>query len=213
MLTDESVRWIISRGRPYFSASGEPERVMGVSMDITERKQSNEALQKAYHEIKQLKDQLEAENIYLRQEVSRESDFEHIIGTSGVLMKVLHQVEQVAATDSTVLLSGETGTGKELIAQAVHNLSPRHGRLMVKVNCAALPAALIESELFGRESALIPEHWPDRSGALSWLTVPPCSLMRSRSCRLTCRQSCCGCWRMGSSSGSAARRPSASMCG
>jgi formate hydrogenlyase transcriptional activator len=151
VLAGESMRWIVSRGRPYFSMAGDPERMMGVSMDVTERKQSEESLRKAYDEIKQLKDQLAAENIYLREEISRESDFEHIIGKSAPIRHVVHQVEQVAATGSTVLLSGETGTGKELIAQAIHNLSPRRGRLMVKVNCASLPASLIESELFGRE--------------------------------------------------------------
>jgi formate hydrogenlyase transcriptional activator len=150
-LRDERVCWIISRGRPYFSASGDPERVMGVSMDITERKNTEESLHKAYDEIRQLKNQLEAENIYLRKEVSRGFEFEHIIGRSAAIMEVLRQTEQVAATDATVLLSGETGTGKELIAQAIHSRSKRHGRFMVKVNCASLPDALIESELFGRE--------------------------------------------------------------
>jgi transcriptional regulator with GAF, ATPase, and Fis domain len=119
--------------------------------DSTEAKSSQAALQKAYDEIGQLKEQLEAENIYLREEVSRDLEFEHIIGTSPAIMGVLRQAEQVAATDAAVLLTGETGTGKELIAQAIHSRSKRHNRLMVKVNCASLPAPLIESELFGRE--------------------------------------------------------------
>jgi len=109
------------------------------------------SLQEAYAEINKLKEQLESENIYLRKEAVESFEFQHIIGKSAVLRKVVDQVEQVAATNSTVLLTGETGTGKELIAQAIHNLSNRHSRLMVKVNCAALPAGLIENELFGRE--------------------------------------------------------------
>ena len=108
-------------------------------------------LQEALTEIQQLKDQLQAENIYLREEIRLEHNFDNIIGQSGRLKEVLFNVEQVAPTDTTVLILGETGTGKELIARAIHNTSPRKDRPLVKVNCAALPAYLIESELFGHE--------------------------------------------------------------
>jgi transcriptional regulator with GAF, ATPase, and Fis domain len=138
-----------SQGQAYYSPSGKPDHLTGVTIDITKHKVQDQRLHDAYAEIKQLKEQLEAENIYLRHEA--EKSFEHIIGRSSALNQVLHRVKQVAATDSTVLITGETGTGKELIAQAIHNLSKRHGRLMVKVNCATLPAGLVESELFGRE--------------------------------------------------------------
>jgi transcriptional regulator with GAF, ATPase, and Fis domain len=137
--------------------------------DITERKLIAEALQKAHNElerrveertvelrtalseIKTMKDQLEAENIYFRQEIKMKHQFDHILGQSDGLKYVLYRAEQVAPTNTTVLILGETGTGKELIAAAIHNLSPRKDRPMITVNCAALPANLIESELFGRE--------------------------------------------------------------
>jgi len=115
------------------------------------RSRSERALRQAFEEIQQLKDQLHAENLYLREEVKLHFNHEHIIGQSKAIKAVLRQVEQVAETDATVLLLGETGTGKELFAHAVHQLSPRKGRAMIKVNCAALPADLIESELFGHE--------------------------------------------------------------
>ena len=94
---------------------------------------------------------LQAQNVYLQEEIKLTHNFEELIGSSSSLKKVLKNVERVAPTDSTVLITGETGTGKELIARAIHNLSPRRGRPLVKVNCAAIPAGLIESELFGHE--------------------------------------------------------------
>jgi PAS domain S-box-containing protein len=119
--------------------------------DITERKLAEEALTRSYGEIKQLKVRLEAESAYLKTEIRVGQAHGQIIGRSAGMKRVLHQVEQVAPTESAVLVSGETGTGKELIAQEIHRLSRRRGRLMVLVNCAALPSALVESELFGRE--------------------------------------------------------------
>ncbi|MBW2610200.1 MAG: sigma 54-interacting transcriptional regulator [Deltaproteobacteria bacterium] len=115
------------------------------------RKIEDHKLKEAYSEIKQLKERLEAENIYLRDEIKVKYDHAEIVGKSDAIKKALSQVEQVATTSSTVLILGETGTGKELIANAIHDLSPRKNRTMVKINCAALPAALVESELFGRE--------------------------------------------------------------
>lgn len=116
-----------------------------------ERKRADEKIQQALSEIEMLKNKLEAENIYLRDQIQVEYKPDEIIGRSDAISKVLRQVQQVANTDSTVLLLGETGTGKELLARATHNLSSRKERPMIKVNCAALPATLIESELFGRE--------------------------------------------------------------
>jgi transcriptional regulator with GAF, ATPase, and Fis domain len=115
------------------------------------RKRSDKALQKAFNEIHVLKEQLEAENVYLRQQVRLFRNFEDIVGKSQAIQHVLRQVEQVAETDATVLIQGETGTGKELIANAIHRLSKQRERVMVRVNCAAIPQALMESELFGRE--------------------------------------------------------------
>ena len=122
-----------------------------LNSEIEERKQAELELQGAFAEIKELKDQLETESTYLQEEIKLEHNFGNIIGQSEELKYVLYQVEQVATTDSSVLILGETGTGKELIARAIHKLSPRSNRVLVKVNCAALPADLIESELFGRE--------------------------------------------------------------
>ncbi|ETW94447.1 MAG: transcriptional regulator [Candidatus Entotheonella factor] len=108
-------------------------------------------LAKALEEVEQLKNRLQAENVYLREEIKLQHNFDDIIGQSPALKKVLSRVEQVAATDATVMILGETGTGKELIARAVHTLSPRQSRPLIKINCAALPVNLIESELFGHE--------------------------------------------------------------
>jgi transcriptional regulator with GAF, ATPase, and Fis domain len=116
-----------------------------------ERKRADQKIQKALAEIELLRDRLEAENLYLRDQIGIEHKHEEIIGQSDSIRKVLLQVEQVAGTGSTVLLLGETGTGKELMARAIHNLSGRKGRAMIKLNCAALPSALIEAELFGHE--------------------------------------------------------------
>lgn len=102
-------------------------------------------------EIKKLKDQLEAERAYLQEEIKLEYNHEKIIGNSDGLKYVLYKVEQIAGSDTTVLVLGETGTGKELVARAIHSLSLRKNRALVKVNCAALPSNLIESELFGHE--------------------------------------------------------------
>ncbi len=103
----------------------------------------------AHEEVRRLRDQLAAENAYLQEEIRSEHNFEEIIGNSPALLSVLEQVDQVAPTDATVLIFGETGTGKELIARAIHRLSRRKGRALVKVNCSAISAGLVESELFG----------------------------------------------------------------
>ena len=144
------LRWWKEIKFPIAGPSGE-KLVGGIAFDITERKQAEEKLQKAFEEIKELKNRLEQENIYLREEIEVRHRHEEIIGKSDAIKKALNQAEQVADTDSTVLMLGETGTGKELLARTIHNLSSRKGRPMVKVNCAALPSTLIESELFGRE--------------------------------------------------------------
>jgi len=103
----------------------------------------------SYQEIATLKARLEKENVYLQEEIRTEHNFEEIVGNSPALLAVLRKVEQVAPTDSTVLICGETGTGKELIARAIHNRSARKHRPLVKVNCSAISAGLVESELFG----------------------------------------------------------------
>ncbi len=119
--------------------------------DISDRKRKEAALRGALMEIKELKSKLEAENNYLQEEIQVGNNFGEIISQSPAFKPLLRQIQQVAPTMSTVLIGGESGTGKELIARALHRLSPRSGRPMIKVNCAALPPNLIESELFGHE--------------------------------------------------------------
>jgi PAS domain S-box-containing protein len=130
---------------------GRPKRVIAIHEDITERKRAENDLQNAVEEIKALRDQLYKENIALRDEVDKASMFEEIVGDSATLHSLLVRVTRVAPSDSTVLLTGETGTGKELIARAVHKRSQRSSRAFVTVNCAATPTSLIASELFGHE--------------------------------------------------------------
>jgi PAS domain S-box-containing protein len=148
---DGKVLWLSAKGGVIRSSDGRPERILGVNIDITERKLVEESLKSALAEVRQLRDQLHAENVYLQEEIRVASNFDEIIGRSKELRKVLTQAEQVAPTNTTVLILGETGTGKELLAHAIHKLSRRHKRPLVKINCAALPAPLIESELFGHE--------------------------------------------------------------
>lgn len=119
--------------------------------DITERKRAEGALREALEQVERYKNRLEAENVYLQGEIKLEHNFDEIIGTHSSLRAALSRVEQVAESDATVLILGESGTGKELVARAIHHLGPRRERPLVKVNCAALPANLIESELFGHE--------------------------------------------------------------
>ena len=119
--------------------------------EIAEHKAAAELLKRAYAEIERLKDRFQAESIYLQQDIDREFNFGEIIGRSKALEQVFFKVEQVAPQDTTVLLLGETGTGKGVVARAIHNRSARRDRPLVTVDCTALPANLIESELFGRE--------------------------------------------------------------
>ena len=148
---DGRIRWMLVRGIALTTAQGRPHRVLGTATDITERKLAEDALHQALAEVQRLKELLEAENTYLRSEVSDTHRHRDILGSSAAIKKTLRSVEQVAPTNMTVLILGETGTGKELVARAVHERSARRSRPLVKVNCAALPANLIESELFGHE--------------------------------------------------------------
>jgi PAS domain S-box-containing protein len=124
---------------------------IGVVLDVSPLKQAEEELRRALAEIEALKGQLELENTYLRQQVAVGQHPDGMVGQSKPIMRVAAEIDQVASTGATVLVLGETGVGKELVARAIHRLSPRHDRALVKVNCAALPSTLVESELFGRE--------------------------------------------------------------
>ena len=125
--------------------------VASMLASVLARRHSDEALVRALAEVKRLSDQLRAENVYLRHEVDSTVGTSCVVGQSDAIRRVQEQVRQVAETDATVLLLGETGSGKELFASQIHELSRRRSRAMVRVNCAAIPATLIESELFGRE--------------------------------------------------------------
>jgi formate hydrogenlyase transcriptional activator len=126
-------------------------RTRELVLEIEERRRAEASLQAAYGEIKLLKDRLQAENVYLQQEVSRHFNFGEIIGNSEALKLVFQRVDQVAPMNATVLLMGETGTGKGVVARAIHSSSARKDRPLITVNCTTLPATLVESELFGRE--------------------------------------------------------------
>jgi formate hydrogenlyase transcriptional activator len=166
----DGVRSVLDRSLPSFASasavalpqSGRHHVVLAVPLDgggetvvahwdVTELERTKAALQTSLREIEELKDRLEAENVLLHREVRHVQGFDSIVGRSAALGRVLSQIEQVAPTDSPVLLLGETGTGKDLVARALHERSRRSTRAMVSVNCAALPASLIESELFGYE--------------------------------------------------------------
>ncbi len=132
--------------------------------DISVRKKNEEKLKNALNAVKKLKEKLQAENIYLQQEIKTEQYFFGIVGKSDALVKVLGEVEHVAKTDSTVLINGQSGTGKEAIARAIHELSLRKDRPLIKVNCGAIAESLVESELFGHVKGAFTSAINDRSG-------------------------------------------------
>jgi formate hydrogenlyase transcriptional activator len=136
-LKDRQYRWFLVQYKPLVDAQGRIVRWYATGTDIDDRKRAEE--------------QVRNENLALREEINRASMFEEIVGTSTAVRNVLQQVAQVAPTDSTVLITGETGTGKELIARAIHRRSARSAKAFITVNCAAIPASLIASELFGHE--------------------------------------------------------------
>jgi transcriptional regulator with GAF, ATPase, and Fis domain len=144
LMPNGSIKHVHVIGHALTSDSTNEIELVGTVMDVTARKN-------AFEEIKALRDELQRENIVLREELGKTSMFEEVIGTSTVLQTVLARAAKVAPTDSTVLIMGETGTGKELIARAIHKRSKRAERAFISVNCAAVPSSLIMSELFGHE--------------------------------------------------------------
>jgi PAS domain S-box-containing protein len=150
LMPDGLVKHVRVRAHATRDDSGNLEFV-GAAADVTEQHESRASLERAFAEIEKLKEELFRENLALKEEIDQTSLFEEIVGSSEPLRRVLMQVTKVAPTDSTVLITGETGTGKELIARAIHKRSARSSRAFVSANCAAIPAALIGSELFGHE--------------------------------------------------------------
>ena len=157
-------RWFLARGQAIWDDKGNATRMAGSLQDITERREAVQNLNTALTEIKELKDHLEAEKAYLQEEIKLEYNYENIIGNSNELRYTLYKVEQIAPTDTDVIILGETGTGKELVARAIHASSPRKSRAFVKVNCATLPLNLIESELFGHEKGAFTGAFARRLG-------------------------------------------------
>jgi formate hydrogenlyase transcriptional activator len=151
IIVDGKVRWVRDKARVEFNAAGEPVLCTGIVHDITDNKKAEQERENALNEIKRLKDLLEAENIYLKKEMKDLSAPGDIIGQSDSIQYVLFRAQQVAETDTTVLILGETGTGKGRIARLIHERSQRNHKPLVIVHCSALPGNLIESELFGRE--------------------------------------------------------------
>jgi PAS domain S-box-containing protein len=151
VLGDGRIKYLHTIGHPVLNDTGDVVEYVGTGMDVTEQRQAQAALERAFDEIKRLKDRLQDENLALREEIDQASMFEEIVGASAALKAVLSHLSKVAPTDSTVLISGETGTGKELIARAIHKHSRRAERAFVSLNCAATPPSLIASELFGHE--------------------------------------------------------------
>lgn len=147
----QTPRWLMTQGRVQSKGNGGPQQLTGVTLDITRHKQMEAKLHQQVQEIDRLRALLEQENCMLRNEAGVNEPKHRALGISAAMQKIKAEIEQVAKLGSTVLIQGETGTGKELVAQAIHQRSDRHKRLMITVNCAALPSALIESELFGRE--------------------------------------------------------------
>ena len=151
VLPDGTIKNTHSIGHPILDERGDAVEFVGASIDVTEHHRARADLEKAFEEIKSLRDQLHDENVVLREQIDQAFMFEEIVGTSSALQGVLSRLMKVAPTDSSVLVSGETGTGKELVARAIHKRSRRSQRAFVSVNCAALAPSLISSELFGHE--------------------------------------------------------------
>jgi PAS domain S-box-containing protein len=151
VLPDGTIKNTRSIGHPILDERGDVVEFVGASIDVTEHHRERADLEKAFEEIKRLRDQLHNENVVLREQIDQAFMFEEIVGSSPALRGVLSRLLKVAPTDSSVLVSGETGTGKELVARAIHKRSRRSQRAFVSVNCAALAPSLISSELFGHE--------------------------------------------------------------
>ena len=155
---DGSSIWVSNNVSLVPGTNSMPRFIMALAEDITERKQAEEMLrrsqaklEKAFEEIKRLKDRLQDENLILREKIDDAFMFDDIVGSSPVLQSVLSSIVRVAPTDTTILISGETGSGKELISRAIHKRSRRSNQAFVSINCAAIPPSLIASELFGHE--------------------------------------------------------------
>ncbi len=198
---------------PIKDKQGSVVQILESSTDITQRKELETARDKAMQELKALKNQLEEENLQLKEDLLLNKDFEEIVGQSNAILYVLERVKQVAETDATVLIQGETGVGKELIAGAIHRASQRAAKPFIRVNCATLTPSLIESELFGHEAGAFTGADRRRKGRFEMADGGTLLLDEISELPLELQASCYGCSRKVSSSGSAAAQRTLSMCG
>ena len=144
--------------------AGENAGAVIIFRDVTEKRRSDQKLREALAEVERLKQRLELENAYLQEEINSEFNHHHIVGKSAAIQNILQKIEMVAPADATVLIVGESGTGKELIARAIHESSERSARSLIRVNCAAIPEALFESEFFGHSKGAFTGATSDRPG-------------------------------------------------
>ncbi len=163
LLPDDSVKHVCIVAHASKNEGGVIEFI-GAVMDVTAQRQARAELEQAFEEIKRLKDHLHDENVVLREQIDQAFMFEEIVGSSPALETALSSIVKVAPTDSTVLITGETGTGKELIARAIHKRSRRAGQVFISVNCASIPTSLIASELFGHEKGAFTGALQQRQG-------------------------------------------------
>ncbi|MCF8360842.1 MAG: sigma 54-interacting transcriptional regulator [Prolixibacteraceae bacterium] len=157
-------KWVWEQGSAVRNENDEIVALEGFITDITENKKAEQELIEKEKIVRELKDKLQEETVYLQEEIKLTNNFEEIITKSPKFRKVLTNIQRVSSTDSTVLIQGETGTGKELIARAIHNTSNRSDRVLIKVNCAALAPELIESELFGHEKGAFTGAYNKKAG-------------------------------------------------
>jgi PAS domain S-box-containing protein len=164
MTRDQELRTVIWRNVLFRGSEYGESEILAVGVDVTERREAEGDRDQALEEIKALKAQLEEENFYLKAQIELDSEFTEIVGESQTLKYVLFRIEQVAPTDTTVLIQGETGVGKELTARAIHERSKRAEKAFVRLNCAALPPNLVESELFGHVAGAFTDAKGQRVG-------------------------------------------------
>jgi PAS domain S-box-containing protein len=207
VLPDHSIKHVHSVAHAVTDENGKVVEFVGTVVDITEQRNAHQALKKAFEEIRTLRDQLYKENIALRDEVDKASMFEEIVGDSPALQSLLVRVSKIAPSDATALITGETGTGKELIARAIHKRSRRSSRAFVTVNCAATPSSLITSELFGHEKGAFTGALQRRLGRFELAEGAQSSWMRSANSLWRLRLPCCAFCRSGSSNELGATKP------
>ena len=210
---DGQYLWFLHRMVPEWDAQGNILTWYGSSIEIDDRVHAEQELKKAFAEIKILKDQLQNENLALKEEIDQASMFEEIVGASDAIKRILTLLSKVAPTDSTVLITGETGTGKELAARAIHKRSRRAQNAFVAVNCAAIPPSLVASDLFGHEKGAFTGATQRRLGRFEVADGGTIFSTKWGTFRPRPRSPCSGCCRSTNWNGWAPPSPSQLTCG